>query len=67
MLFKEGLSSFSKAAITVLFAMLWATACSNLNEYFDLEDDHFIEEMFEQQIENQTGLDVDLTPDTPEK
>mgnify|MGYP003641330867 CR=1 FL=1 len=47
--------------------MLLAQAgCSYLNRKFSLKDDNFIEELIEQQIENKTGLTVDLSNESPE-
>lgn len=42
-------------------------SCQYCNRYFDLQDDWAGEEVVEQLIENQTGIDVDLTPASPEK
>jgi len=33
-----------------------------LNERLGLEDDHLLEEFAEEQIEQRTGWDIDLTP-----
>ncbi len=51
---------------TIATALLFI-GCSYLNNRFGFEDDHDIEEFFEEQIENQTGLDLDLTPSSPEE
>jgi len=40
--------------------------CSYLNSMLGLKDDNPIEEGIESMIEHQTGLDIDLTPGTPE-
>ena len=42
-------------------------ACSALNQKLGLKDDNPVEEVAEGLIESKTGLDVDLTPATPEK
>lgn len=41
-------------------------ACTAINQYIGLQDDNPIEEIAEQQIKNQTGFDIDLSPSTPE-
>lgn len=41
-------------------------ACSALNKWVGLPDDNPIEEIAEQQLKNQIGLDIDFTPDSPE-
>jgi len=40
--------------------------CSSINKKFGLDDDNMIEELFEDLIEQKTGLDIDLTPGSPE-
>lgn len=40
--------------------------CSWLNRQAGLKDDNIFEEIVEKQLENQTGISVDLTPDSPE-
>jgi uncharacterized protein YceK len=40
--------------------------CSSINSYFGLEDDNPYEEATEAAIKWETGLDVDLTPSSPE-
>ena len=42
-------------------------ACTAINKYIGLPDDHPLEEIAEQQIKNETGFDVDLSPSSPEK
>jgi len=53
-------------SIILLFLML-TNGCSHLNQRFGLIDDNFSEELIEWQIQNYTGIDVDLTPDSPEE
>lgn len=36
------------------------------NKIFKLDEDHPIEELVEDVIEDQTGLDIDLSPSSPE-
>lgn len=41
-------------------------ACSSINEKVGLKDDNFVEEAVEVIIEEKTGIEMDLTPSTPE-
>jgi hypothetical protein len=52
--------------VILLFSML-TNGCSHLNQRLGLNSDNFGEELIEWQIQNYTGIDVDLTPDSPEK
>lgn len=45
---------------------LMAGACQYVNRGLGLKDDNLMEEIVEQQIENQIGIDIDLTPDSAE-
>ena len=40
--------------------------CSYVNKWCGLKDDNIVEEVTEKAIEMKTGLDIDLTPSTPE-
>ena len=40
--------------------------CSLLNKKIGLADDHVIEELIESHIQENTGLNLDLTPDSEE-
>lgn len=40
--------------------------CSALNKRLGLQDDNPVEEFLEQVIENKTGQDIDLTPESKE-
>lgn len=40
--------------------------CHYLNQKVGLPDDNVIEELIEELIESKTGLDIDLTPGSPE-
>ena len=53
-------------SVLILIACAFG-ACTSLNKYIGLPDDHPLEEIAEQQIKNETGYDVDLTPESPEK
>ena len=41
--------------------------CSHLNKKLGLKDDNLFEEIMEERIKNQTGLDMDLTPESSER
>lgn len=56
----------SKVMIAVLVLILVA-GCTALNRKANLKDDNFFEETIEELIEAKTGLDIDLTPSSPEK
>lgn len=42
----------------------WISSCAIVENY---EDDNFLEEVLEEVIEAKTGLDIDLTPYSPEE
>jgi hypothetical protein len=42
-------------------------SCSTINKKVGVEDDNLIEETAEFLIDQKTGLNIDLTPSTPEK
>lgn len=46
--------------------VLGLAGCSWINEKIGLSDDNPAEEIAEAIIEQKTGLDIDLTPDSPE-
>lgn len=50
----------------ILLMPLIVCSCSALNAKFGLKDDNIIEEAIEKKIENKIGLDIDLTPSSPE-
>jgi len=52
--------------LSVLCMMVFCFSCSSINKKLGLKDDNFIEESIESIIESNTGLDVDLTPGSPE-
>jgi ABC-type glycerol-3-phosphate transport system substrate-binding protein len=41
--------------------------CSQINKKFGVRDNHFLEELAEDFFEKETGIEVDLTPDSPEQ
>ena len=52
--------------IIIMISIVACDACTRLNNKVGLQDDNFIEECVEALIENKTGLDVDLSPESPE-
>lgn len=56
-----------KAMYVIAITSIFVTGCvSYLNERAGLEDDNMIEESVEFAIEGYTGMDIDLTPGSPE-
>jgi len=54
--------------IPVLISVLiLAAGCCTMNKFLGLKDDNVVEEVVENVIQQETGLDIDLTPDTPEQ
>lgn len=51
---------------TILFAITLMAGCSFLSEKLGLKDDNEIEEIVEEVIRQETGLDLDLTPNSEE-
>lgn len=52
--------------IFIITLSLVTSACSEINKYFSKEDDHFLEESAEAIIDRHLGVDIDLTPISPE-
>lgn len=50
-------------AVLVVSAALLGS-CTALNRKFGLPDDNIFEEMIEKKIEEATGLDIDLSPES---
>lgn len=50
----------------VVAILLMTSACSQLNKYLHVEDDWWGEELLEDEIKKETGLDFDLTPSSIE-
>lgn len=48
-------------------AMMVVCSCGTVNKFFGLKSDNAIEEISEQVVEQNTGMDLDFTPETPEK
>lgn len=55
-----------KIAIALVFVGAFVGGCSYMNNMVGLEDDNMLEEAVEHQIKENTGIDVDLTPESPE-
>jgi hypothetical protein len=47
--------------------MIVLSGCSGVNRKLGIQDDNLAEEIVEEAIQAKTGLDIDLTPATPEK
>jgi len=56
-----------KMCLAVAIAWAFLGGCSYLNKKFSLEDDNIIEEAVEHQIKEHSGVDLDLTPESPEE
>ncbi len=52
--------------LSLLAVCLILTSCGSINKQLGLQDDNLIEESVEAVIKVQTGLDLDLTPESPE-
>lgn len=50
----------------MIFSLLMLCSCSAINAKMGLQDENFGEELIEEAIELKTGLDIDLTPGSPE-
>ena len=57
---------FYSILVLVGITLYLLCGCSSINKKFGLDDDNMIEELFEDLIEQKTGLDIDLTPGSPE-
>lgn len=65
---KNKIKSFIMGAVVSFVVILCAFgACTAVNDYVGLEDDNIIEEFVEKQIENQVGIDIDLSPESDER
>ncbi len=54
----------NKVAIISAFVFLATIsgACAKINKYFNLPNDNVIEQNIEEVIEEETGIEIDLTP-----
>ena len=55
-----------KMFVYMLLVMVLLYSCTECNGYLGLPNDHPVEQMAEHVIKENTGLDVDLTPESPE-
>lgn len=55
-----------KLCIGLAVLMVACGGCAYMNQRVGLPDDHAIEEAVESQIETHTGIEIDLTPESPE-
>ena len=55
-----------KNLMLMIGAVLLLPSCTMLNQKLRLQDDNLGEEVIEDVIEGRIGVDVDLTPSTPE-
>jgi len=51
--------------VLLSWTLVLVCSCSGINESVGLVDDNIVEQAVELLIENQTGLDIDLTPSSP--
>ena len=65
----ENNQMFTAVLITsvIVIIVVFMTACSPINKYFGLADDNFVEELAEAAVYIETGLNLDFTPNSPEK
>ena len=56
-----------RLAVEMIVIGAFVGGCSYINQKFGLEDDNIAEEFIERQIEQEIGLDIDLSPESPEK
>tara|TARA_R110002096_G_scaffold88808_2_gene202741 strand:- start:450 stop:659 length:210 start_codon:yes stop_codon:yes gene_type:complete len=62
----DGWDIMCRVAVLLILTVAFANGCSYVNEKLGLDDDWIGEEILEQVIEQETGLDLDLSPDSPE-
>jgi len=67
---KEFFIKYRKYVMRLCIAMILmgglVGGCSYLNQKLGLRDDNIIEEAIENKIEDHTGLNIDLSPDSEE-
>lgn len=51
----------------IVSILVLAAGCCTMNKFLGLKDDNAVEEIVENVIQQETGLDIDLTPNTPEQ
>lgn len=57
---------FMNLFIIVLVIAALMGGCAYLNKVAGVKDDNVVEEAIEEKIKYETGIDIDLTPHTPE-
>ena len=57
---------FMNLLIVLIVIAACMGGCSYFNKTVGLKDDHVVEEAIEERIKQETGVDIDLTPLTPE-
>ena len=55
-----------KHVAAVIMILIIMVGCSRCNRYFGLDDNHPMEEFLEEIIKAKSGIDLDLTPLSPE-
>ena len=55
-----------KIVVVLFLSGFVVESCSYLNRKVGLKDDHFLEELLEDHIKEKTGLDIDLSGNSPE-
>jgi len=63
---KEHKEVILRAILVVLLSASLLGACTYVNKKLGLHDDNLLEEAFEEQIESNTGIEIDLTPESKE-
>lgn len=60
---------FVKCSIPLLLIVcsLYCSSCSRINGWLGVNDDWWGEELSEDFLEYKTGVDIDFTPDSPER
>ena len=60
--------AFSACGIVLIIPLILyiLSSCSYINSKFNLEDDNIAEEIIEQLVESQIGLDIDFSPSSAE-
>ena len=51
--------------LLLIIMIITLTGCHSLNQAFGMKDDNPVEEVVEQVVERETGVHLDLTPDSP--
>ena len=64
--FLEDTMIYISKLVSLFFFVSMLTSCSYVNDYLGQDDDWVGEELAEFVLKTQTGIDVDLTPGTPE-